>query len=121
MQTEPRIADIAHVISLAIAPVFLLTGIASLLGVLTNRLGRIIDRARFLEGHINTVSGEHHVVVRDDLHMLKRRSRYMNRAISLCTVAALLVCILISGLFIGAFFAPDVSRFVAVFSHVVFW
>ena len=44
MQPDARIAAVAHVIQLAIAPVFLLTGIASLLVVLTNRLGRIIDR-----------------------------------------------------------------------------
>ena len=40
---------IQHAIQLAIAPVFLLTGIASLLGVMANRLARIIDRARALE------------------------------------------------------------------------
>ena len=114
MQADTRIADIAHVIQLAIAPVFLLTGIASLLGVLTNRLARIIDRARYLEGHIETLTGEHRQVTGGDLHMLSRRARYMNRAIGLCTIAALLVCVLISILFISAFFSPDVSRFVAV-------
>ena len=114
MQADTRIADIAHVIQLASAPVFLLTGIASLLSVLTSRLARIIDRARYLEGHIETLTGEHRTLTGSDLHMLSRRSRYMNRAISLCTIAALLVCVLISALFISAFFSPDVSRFVAV-------
>ena len=113
MQADARIADIAHVIQLAVAPVFLLTGIASLLVVLTNRLGRIIDRARYLETHLETVTGEHRTVIGGDLHMLSRRSRYVNRAISLFTVAALLVCVLISGLFVSAFFSPDVSRLVA--------
>ena len=41
--------DIAHVIQAAIAPVFLLSGVAAMLGVLTNRLTRIVDRARALE------------------------------------------------------------------------
>ena len=40
---------IVHAIQLAIAPVFLLSGIAALLGVMANRLARIIDRARMLE------------------------------------------------------------------------
>ena len=114
MQADTRIADIAHVIQLAIAPVFLLTGVASLLSVLTSRLARIIDRARYLEGHIETLTGEHRRVTGGDLHMLSRRARYMNRAIGMCTIAALLVCVLISVLFISAFFTPDVSRFVAV-------
>lgn len=114
MQPDARLAAIAHVIQLAIAPVFLLTGIASLLVVLTNRLGRIIDRARFLEGQHQIIdTGEHKLLIGTDLHMLKRRARYVNRAISLFTVAALLVCLLISVLFISAFYTPDVSRFVA--------
>jgi hypothetical protein len=40
---------ISHAIQLAIAPVFLLTGIAGLLGVMANRLARVIDRARTFE------------------------------------------------------------------------
>ena len=43
------LTGIAHAIQLAIAPVFLLTGIASLLGVMANRLARVIDRGRVLE------------------------------------------------------------------------
>jgi hypothetical protein len=43
-----RIEEIARVIQLSIAPVFLITGIAGLLGVLSGRLGRTIDRARVL-------------------------------------------------------------------------
>ena len=49
MVNESHFLDIARVIQLAIAPVFLLTGIAGLLGVMANRLARIIDRARDLE------------------------------------------------------------------------
>lgn len=114
MQPDARLAVIAHVIQLAIAPVFLLTGIASLLVVLTNRLGRIIDRARYLEEqHLVIDTGEHKSLIGTDLHMLSRRARYVNRAISLFTIAALLICLLISVLFISAFYDPDVSRVVA--------
>lgn len=45
MPTESGVAGIAHVIQLSIAPVFLLSGVSAMLGVLSNRLGRIIDRA----------------------------------------------------------------------------
>jgi len=48
MQAEP-VATIAHVIQLSVAPVFLLTGIAGLLDVLTGRLARIIDCGRVPE------------------------------------------------------------------------
>jgi len=49
MSNDPDVATIAHVIQQAIAPVFLLTGIGSLLSVMANRLTRIIERARLVE------------------------------------------------------------------------
>jgi hypothetical protein len=42
MNTAP-LNDIGHVIQLAIAPVFLLMAISTLIGVLTNRLARAVD------------------------------------------------------------------------------
>lgn len=114
MQPDARIAAISHVIQLAIAPVFMLTGIASLLGVLTNRFARIIDRARLLEGHVTSVTGEHRVVMTGDLTTLRRRARKVIRAIGLCTTAALLVCVLIALLFISAVVDRDASDVVAV-------
>lgn len=113
MQPDVRVSAIAHVIQLAIAPVFLLTGIASLLGVLTSRLARIIDRARMLEGHLPSVTGEHRALIGTDLGMLSRRAKHVGRAIGLFTASALLVCVMIGMLFIGAFIAADVSRLVA--------
>jgi hypothetical protein len=52
MAAESAITTIAHVIQLAVAPVFLLSGIGALLAVLSNRLSRIVDRAGFVEGAI---------------------------------------------------------------------
>ena len=50
MPTEQSTEIIARAIQLSIAPVFLLTGIAGLLGVMATRLARVIDRARSFEG-----------------------------------------------------------------------
>jgi len=47
---------VAHAIQLAVAPVFLLSGIGAILVVITNRLGRIIDRARVLEDRLDNAS-----------------------------------------------------------------
>jgi hypothetical protein len=44
---------ISHAIQLAVAPVFMLTAIAGLIGALATRLGRIIDRARSLEERVH--------------------------------------------------------------------
>jgi len=49
-----EIDEIAHIIQLSIAPVFLLTGVGTLLNVLSGRLARIIDRARVLEQRLET-------------------------------------------------------------------
>ncbi|HZF25341.1 MAG TPA: DUF2721 domain-containing protein, partial [Steroidobacteraceae bacterium] len=50
MATE--IAPVAHVIQLAVAPVFLLSGVGITLTVLTNRLARVVDRARAVEKEV---------------------------------------------------------------------
>ncbi|HCT58211.1 MAG TPA: DUF2721 domain-containing protein [Gemmatimonas aurantiaca] len=115
MQADARVESIAHVIQMAIAPVFLLTGIASMLVVLTNRLARVIDRARLLEDHLPDLTGEHKIVVGGDLHMLSRRARHINRAIGLFTTAALLVCLIIMTLFVSATISRDISQFVVAF------
>ena len=62
---ETGIAAIAHVIQLSVAPVFLLSGVSAMLGVLSNRLGRIIDRARMLE---NRVLNETETAIQGRLH-----------------------------------------------------
>ena len=49
MDQLTSIETIATVIQLAVAPVFLLAGIAGLLNVLSIRLGRVVDRVRVVE------------------------------------------------------------------------
>lgn len=109
MQDGETITTLAHVIQLAVAPVFLLTGIGALLGVLTNRLSRVIDRSRMIEGAVpcEKNSLEDHVV--REFRALARRGHLINRAISLCTTSALLVCIVVAALFVGAFLNIDMS------------
>ncbi|HJQ97158.1 MAG TPA: DUF2721 domain-containing protein [Candidatus Polarisedimenticolaceae bacterium] len=84
--------DIAGAIQLALAPVFLLTGIAGLLNVMAGRLSRIIDRGRALA----SVDG----VPPEALHDLERRRHFTSVAITACTIAALLVCVVIAALFL---------------------
>ena len=106
--------SVAHAIQLAVAPVFLLSGIGAILVVLTNRLGRIIDRARVLEERLETVSPEVHARLRDDLKVLSLRAKLISRAITLCTVTALLVCMVIAFLFLSGFLSFDASLAVAL-------
>jgi hypothetical protein len=94
--------DIAHLVQSSVAPVFLLSGIAATLGVLTGRLARVVDRARKLEEQLEAHPGSRRPL-RADLAVLARRAGYINTAISLCAVAALLVALVVVGLFANAF------------------
>ena len=93
-----QITDIGHVIQLAIAPVFLLTGVCTMLMVLTNRLARIIDRVRVLEDRLDV---GHNDLLMDELDILYKRWRLINVAIALSTACGLLICIVIGLLFLG--------------------
>ena len=111
---EPGVSAIAHVIQLAVAPVFLLSGVGAMLSVLTNRLGRIIDRARVLENLHPTTGVDRRLQVELDLGTLSRRAGLINQAISLCTASALLVCAVIATLFTAAFLETDLSALVGL-------
>jgi hypothetical protein len=109
------LSSVAHVIQLAVAPVFLITGIAAMLGVLTNRLARVVDRARALEPMLAALRSAEPAgdapaakssAMRQQLRILGRRARLINRAITLCVVSALLICLVIVGLFVGTYLVP---------------
>jgi hypothetical protein len=93
---------VAHAIQLAVAPVFLLSGIGAILVVMTNRLGRIIDRARVLEDRFENARPELLASLRADLAILSRRAKLISLAITLCTTTALLVCTVIAMMFLSA-------------------
>lgn len=108
MPTVLQAADMAHVIQLSVAPVFLLTGIGALLSVLSARVGRIVDRSRLLEDLLEQ-GMENAAVARRELEILGRRAHVANWAIGLCTTCALFVCTLIVTLFAGAFLNWNVA------------
>lgn len=92
--------DVPQAIQLALGPVFLLTGIAGLLNVMTGRLARIIDRGRALtEGASSAVQGER-ASRQHELRGLERRRHLASAAITACTLSALLVCMVITALFV---------------------
>jgi Na+/melibiose symporter-like transporter len=105
---------VAHAVQLAVAPVFLLSGIGAMLAVMTSRLGRIIDRARDLEERLVDASPEYFSTLQTDLRMLSQRAKLIYLAIALCTTTALLVCAVVAFLFVSAFLQFDASVVVAL-------
>jgi hypothetical protein len=93
---DREVAALGAAIQMAIAPVFLLSGVAAFLGVLNTRLMRVIDRTRLIEVH--EPQDEDDVA---ELRILMRRRRYLNRAITLSTACALLVAFIIMLMFLG--------------------
>jgi len=109
------VTDVTHAMQLALGPVFLLNGIGVLLAMLTSRLARIIDRARSLEGRLHNGGGtDDPTEIKRVLHFTSRRARLVNRAITLGTVAALLVAMVVALLFGAAFVTFPTAPVVAV-------
>lgn len=108
METYYDVADIANLIKMAVAPVFLLTGIGSFLNVLSSRLARIVDRARKLEEFIATQFNTEESLA--ELRFQVRRLRLVGWSIGLCVSSALLICALVALLFLGGLLHFDPSE-----------
>ena len=94
------LGDVAHAIQLALAPVFLLTGIAGILNVMTGRLARIIDRGRYLTERELPPAMVASAAYRVELASLEFRRHLASSAIAASTLSALLVCVVIASLFV---------------------
>jgi MFS family permease len=114
MTLETHITDVARVIQLAIAPVFLLTAVGTIVGVLSARLARIVDRTRTLEDRLGQIAPADLTIAYEELGVLGRRMRLVYLAIGLSVVCALFVGLLIAIAFVGAFLSVDLSRFVGL-------
>ncbi|MBX9675469.1 MAG: DUF2721 domain-containing protein [Methylotenera sp.] len=105
-----NLTNVAHVIQLAVAPVFLLTGIGAILSVLTGRLGRLVDRFRVLTETKTALP----VRKASELSILSVRAVWVHWAITLCTASALFVSLVIGALFVGAVIGSNPSRIVSI-------
>jgi len=110
---EPHLTDISHVIQLAVAPVFLLTAIATLINALNARLGRTVDRRRVVQERLQTRSGDEAEAAEQEISYLIHRSRLVYFAIFCAVLSALLVCLVVAGAFLGALLGVDLARTVA--------
>ncbi len=107
--------DIAHLIQVALTPIFLMTAIGVTLNVLTNRLARIVDRARHLElGLAHAEAGSSGADAHRQLAVLARRSGYINGAITLIIASGLLISLVVVMLFINAFLRWNLAACIAI-------
>jgi len=97
----PGLTQLAQIIQLAVAPVFLLAGLGAFLNVCAGRLARIVDRMRKLEPRILDSRGEEHDRLLYEVRLLDRRSRIVSRAIFATVLAALLISAVVVLLFLA--------------------
>ena len=90
---------VAEIVRLALAPVFLLSGIGAFLNVLAARLSRIVDRSRDIEPRLLASRGAEHERWLGELRVLDRRMSLVSWAISLSVLSAVLICAVVVLLF----------------------
>lgn len=103
MNFATDLATVTHGIQLAVAPVFLLTAVSGMISAVAGRLARIIDRARFLEGRLESGVIEQVRAARiyDELRRLRHRGWLVNGCLALLTFCAILIGTTIVLLFLG--------------------
>ena len=110
-----HLADLSHAIQLAVAPVFLLTGIATLLNAMNTRLGRIVDRRRAIEKRLqDSPEGCNREAAERERALLRRRGTLIYFAIFCEVLSALLVCLVVAGAFLGTLVRFELAVTVAV-------
>ncbi len=111
---ELRVDDITHVIQLSVAPVFLLTSIATMINAMNTRLSRIVDRRRVVIERRKSSDQAQNTESDLELTTLSRRSYLSYLGILFAVLSALLICLVMIGAFIGALISVDLSKTVAV-------
>ena len=114
MFPQTDINQITHVITLAIAPVFLLTAVGTIIGVLANRLARIVDRIRVLEDALHELGLDALKPAKDELQNLRRRLRLIYLAVASAVFCALFVGLLIIVAFVDALLSVNLAKFVGM-------
>jgi hypothetical protein len=111
-----HVNELLPILQAAIGPVILISGVGLLLLSMTNRYGRIIDRARAMAEALREATPDHRERISSQLQVLHKRARMARSAISLATISVLLAAVLVIVLFVTAFLQLNIALLcVAVF------
>ena len=112
--SETLVSEVAAIIQLAVAPVFLLAGIGAFLNVCASRLARIVDRARQIEPQLLSSRGAEHDRLQGEIRIIDRRITLVSRAITLSVVSAVLTCAVVILLFAGTLVDAEFGTSIAL-------
>ncbi len=112
--SETLVSEVAEIIQLAVAPVFLLAGIGAFLNVCAGRLARIVERAREVEPQLLASRGAEHDRLQGELRIIDRRMALVSRAIWLTVLSAVLTCAVVVLLFAGSLLRAEFGTTIAL-------
>jgi hypothetical protein len=108
-------SEIVSVLQTAVSPVVLVSGVGLLLLAMTNRLGRIVDRARSLALRLRDADEDEREPIHAQLQILGQRARMVRRSIALASFCVLFAALLVISLFITSLAGADIPWLVATF------
>jgi hypothetical protein len=108
------LGNVSSILQSTIAPALLLVGVGTHIRVLNHRLARIVDRRRVLEQQIASADASLSTSCVAQLDIVYRRMHLIHRAITLSTVCALLICLIITALFVTDLFDMPFEYSIAV-------
>ena len=111
---QVAVVEISQVITLAVAPVFLLAAIAGFLTILSHRLSRVVDRTRQVNRFIRNIKSKEHMKPLDlEMSLLAKRTRVINWALRFSVCGALAICLVIMCLFVSDFVLINLGSLIA--------
>ncbi|MCB1940029.1 MAG: DUF2721 domain-containing protein [Rhodocyclaceae bacterium] len=109
-----HLTDLSHAIQLAVAPVFLLTALATLINAMSGRLARVVDRRRVVRRRLQEQAApDQKDSLERELGLLARRGTQIYQAIFCQVLSALLVCLVVAGAFVGTLVRIDLTTAIA--------
>jgi len=116
IQAVPQVpvSEVADVVRVAVAPVFLLSGIGAFLNVCASRLSRIVDRSRVIEPLLLASRGEEHDRWVAELRIVDRRMQLVNIATGMSVLSALLTCLVVILLFAASLLHSHFGTLIAL-------
>jgi hypothetical protein len=110
----PSVTELIPILQMAIGPVILISGVGLLILSMTNRFGRVVDRARGLAREVAAAGPAERPSLEAQLEVIKRRAEVIRRAIMMAAVSVLMAALLIITIFLTALFRLNLGGLVAL-------
>ena len=104
---------IAQTIQLALAPVFVLVAMGNIMNILSSRMGRVVDRARWLQKRYGETEGIEHDLIVAEIRGVDRRIHLISRALGLLVTSGLTIGLTVALLFLEEIAGIDLQRVAA--------